>query len=367
MPGLVGLVGLVRQNTQPPPVIAFPPETRPFTSDNLYYKLMKLCRYLNLGLVFLVFCLLLGCANNEKSKTHGVNRNDGAKKLNIKLAGSHQNPAFSPSGKSILFTNFKKGYNKEPADLLIFSQKNKKTRKLVADKSANVNLPGSAWNPITNKIVFSSSRGPHDEIYIINYNFAFGSEMRVTKRAEYVAYEPSLSPDGKWVVFESHRLDEEGNGIIMKYKIDGTSLYTALTDENEDCRQPNWSPMGNKILYQKLANNRWDIWVMDKDGANPKKVTNGAGDKTDASFSPDGKRILYSSDESNLEYANLFIIPTSGGKSRRVTKFSGYDGAPSFSPDGKKIAFESYPGDPDGSNGTSLWIISSDRREVKEK
>jgi len=52
-----------------------------------------------------------------------------------------------------------------------------------------------------------------------------------------VAYEPSFSPAGDWIVFESHQLDVEGNGSIVKYKVDGTRPYQSLTDPGDDCRK----------------------------------------------------------------------------------------------------------------------------------
>lgn len=286
------------------------------------------------------------------------NREDGAVRLEVPVNGSLQNPAWSPDGNSILFTMFSSdGYNKEPADLLIIDLNSDAIRTIVSDGSANINLPGSTWNPITKQIVFSSSRDPHDEIYIIPENGGPGNEIRITSRENIVSYEPSLSPDGQWIVFESHAIDVEENGVITKYKMDGTGQYQHLTSPAKDCRQPNWSPAGDKIVFQKFSNDNWGIWVMDLDGTNQKKITMGAGDKTDASFSPDGQWIVYSSDESEIEFANLFIIPASGGDSIRITDYRGYDGAPSWSPDGKMVVFESYPGDPDGKSGTSLWII----------
>jgi TolB protein len=164
-------------------------------------------------------------------------------------------------------------------------------------------------------------------------------------------------PYGAWVVFESHPLDVENNGVITRYKVDGSGEYEALTAASDDARQPNWSPAGDLILYQQFANGQWDIWVMAPDGADKRQVTNGPGDKTDAAFSPDGRFIVYSSDAGRLAFANLFTLPVSGGAPTQLTHYDGYDGAPSWSPDGSWIAFESSPGDPD-EGGTTLWLTA---------
>jgi TolB protein len=286
-----------------------------------------------------------------------VQRDDGARRVEISLDGSLQNPAWSPGSDSLLFTRFRDGYNAEPADLFLIELHSSDLRSLVSDGSGNINLPGSSWNRITETIVFSSSREPHDEIYLIDDNGDTGDEVKVTDRSNLVAYEPSLSPDGQWIVFESHVLDVEDNGILVLYNVDGTMPYQNLTDPGEDCRQPNWSPIGDKILYQKFDGGQWDIWIMNVEGTNHQKITGGSGDKTDASFSPNGQWIVYSSSQSGLEFANLFIIPVLGGNAIQITHYEGYDGAPSWSPDGDQIAFESYAGDPDNSSGTTLWVI----------
>jgi TolB protein len=220
-------------------------------------------------------------------------------------------------------------------------------------------LPGSIWSAATGQIIFSSSRDPHDEVFVIDVDGTLGEEVRITDRENLVAFEPSFSPDAQWIVFESRVLDVEGNGVITKYRLDGSGDYLPLTDPDGDARQPNWSPRGDLIVFQRFANGHWDLWVMDEDGENERQVTSGPGGKTDASFSPDAKWLVYSSDEGDLQYANLFIIPVEGGETTRVTRYDGYDGAPSWSPDGTQIAFESFAGEPDGSPGTSLWIIDA--------
>ncbi len=316
--------------------------------------------------IWLLFALLIQVAavfscGEEEDEEEVVNgkRNDNAVQLQIAMQGSLQNPAWSPDGDAILFTRFRTAYNEEPADLFIMNLSSGEPHELVSDGSGNVNLPGSAWNAQLEGIVFSSSRDPHDEIYFIDDSGTTGDEVQITDREDYMAYEPSVSPDGQRIVFESHVVDQEDNGVITVFRIDGTGDYMVLTNPNDDCRQPNWSPAGNKILYQRFDGSQWNIWTVNTDGSGALQITSGQGDKTDASFSPDGAWIVYSSDEGELDYANIFIIPSGGGSSRRVTNWGGYDGAPSWSPDGSKIIFESYPGDPDDSKGTAIWMIDA--------
>lgn len=301
----------------------------------------------------MIFLFITGCDDKDGS----VDRDDSAQCVEISQDGSLQNPAWSPDSDSLVFTRFRNGYNEEPADLFIISLDNNSEHTLVSDGSGNVNLPGSVWNAAIHKILFSSSRDPHDEIYMIDDEGNPGAEEQVTDRTELVAYEPSFSPDGAWIVFESHELDVEDNGIITKFQRGVPGSYVELTGESDDCRQPNWSPAGDLILYQKYESGQWDIWTMEPDGNNKTKVTDGPGDKTDASFSPDGQWIVYSSEQGELEFSNIYLIPVSGGSPVRVTYYEGYDGAPSWSPDNTTIAFESYPGDPDDSSGTTIWII----------
>jgi TolB protein len=267
-------------------------------------------------------------------------RPDGAEQLPIKLDGSLQNAAWSPNGAQIVFTRFRRGYNRAPADILIFDLQSRALTTLIDDGHGNVSQPGSTWNARTGRIVFSSTRTDHDQIFSKASQGRADTLRQLTSSDTHMAYEPSFAPDGQSIVFESHRVNEEGNGQLRLLKV-GAAEAEELTDRDEDCRQPNWSPAGDLIVYQKKDDDQWDLWLYEIRSKQHRRLTQGDGDKTDATFSPDGRWVLYSADNSNLKHAALFAISVDGKRNFQVTNGGVYDGAASWSPDGKTIVFES--------------------------
>lgn len=274
--------------------------------------------------------------------------------LPIHAIGSLQNPAWSPDGTKIVFTRFRKGYNDGPADVMIFEISTSTVHAIASDGSDNVSQPGSTWNKTTDQIVFSSDRDGHDEVWAIP---ASGNvhARKVTARSGLMAYEPSWSPDGKSVVFESHHVDEEGHGRIAIRNPDGA--YEFLTSVTADCRQPNWSPRGDFIVYQSQVGKRWELFTFNTTTKTHKVLTGLlSGDKTDATFSPDGARILYSGTSASGS-DGLMTIAIDGGRPSTVDHGPGYYGAASWSPDGQWIAAETSQDDPDDGPGTKLAIV----------
>ena len=290
-------------------------------------------------------------------------RADGATLLYAPpLPASAQNPAFSPDGTSLLFTRFRYGYNEGPSSLLRLTLRDGVVTTLVEGVDAdNVNLPGSSWNAASGQIVFSSDREETEEIWIVPA--AGGSPRRVTRhRAPPYYGEPSFAPDGAWIVFEAGTSrDESRRGSIWKIRPDGRELtrLTAGPDAGTDDRQPNWSPDGSRILFQRRepGMSGWRIFTIAPDGSALEQVTEGPFD-TDASWSPDSRWIAYSSRHGTIPLPNIFAVPSRGGTPVRVT-FSdeNEDGAPTWAPDGRSLAFESHF-DADADSPSSIWRIS---------
>ena len=82
-----------------------------------------------------------------------------------------------------------------------------------------------------------------------------------------------------------------------------------------------------------------DLWVANKDGSNPKRLTIDKGVEGSPVFSPDGKTITFSASYDGNN--DVFIIPSSGGIPKRLTFHPGPDLVRDFTPDGKSVLFGS--------------------------
>ena len=82
-----------------------------------------------------------------------------------------------------------------------------------------------------------------------------------------------------------------------------------------------------------------ELFVMNADGTNQHQITSTSAANFCPYFTPDGKKIIYSSnagDPRGREF-DLYLIPKNGGEAERITTAPGFDGFPMFSPDGQWI------------------------------
>jgi len=85
-----------------------------------------------------------------------------------------------------------------------------------------------------------------------------------------------------------------------------------------------------------------DIWLVDADGSNPRRLTVNIGRDFSPRFSPDGKWIAFTSNRTGNN--DVFVMPSSGGEPKQLTWFSGDDQALGWTPDGSAVVMSSQRG-----------------------
>ncbi len=96
---------------------------------------------------------------------------------------------------------------------------------------------------------------------------------------------------------------------------------------------PDRAKYGNKYIWPLYET--YDIFMADLDGKIVKQLTHAKGYDAEATLSPDGKQMIYTSDKDGD--IDLYIMNLETGAEKRITAALGYDGGAWFSPDGKKI------------------------------
>lgn len=152
-------------------------------------------------------------------------------------------------------------------------------------------------------------------------------------------WEPSWSPDGRYIAFASER---DGNPEIYMMNTDGTN-QRRLTHFDGDDWQAAWSPDSTKIAFARGENGNWDIYVMDvSDGgiqgdASLQRLTDNDTPDSLPAWSPDGTRIVFSSQrDGNRE---IYVMDVNGSNQQRLTDNDVDDYFPRWSPDGQRIVF----------------------------
>jgi TolB protein len=185
-----------------------------------------------------------------------------------------------------------------------------------------------------------------------------GDLRRLTRNDAYDA-EATVSPDGRRVVFTSTR---DGDIDLYTMDVDGGDVrritsrvgYDGGAFFSPDGRRIVWRAMYpetaadtadyRQLLAERMVRpSRLELWVADADGGNPRQVTRLGAANFAPFFHPDGRRIVFASNQPDPRNRNfdLYLIGDDGSGLEQVTTSTEFDGFPMFSPDGKRLVFAS--------------------------
>ena len=182
--------------------------------------------------------------------------------------------------------------------------------------------------------------------------------VNLTNSSGYDA-EDAFSPDGQQIVFCSLRAafplenlspeqraryekDPSWFGDIYIMNADGSNVRR-LTDAPGYDGGPFFSPDNERIVWRHFEENSAiaDVWTMKTDGSDKRRITDFKSMSWAPFYHPSGKYIIFTSNKFGFENFELFIVDVDGEREPvRVTFTPGFDGLPVFSPDGRKALLD---------------------------
>ena len=200
---------------------------------------------------------------------------------------------------------------------------------------------------------------PEFDIYTANVD---GSDVKPLVVGPGYDAEATVSPQGDRIVFTSTR---DGDPELYAINIDGSGLKRLTTTKGYD-GGAFFSPDGKRIVYRanhpegadELAKHeelvqehlvrptRLELFVMNADGSAQTQITHNGKANFAPFFHPDGKRIIFSSNQADPKGRDfdLFLIDDDGSNQQQVTFNPSFDGFPMFTRDGKHLVFASNRG-----------------------
>jgi len=298
--------------------------------------------------------------------------------------GTHAEAYFSPDGKKLVLMAQRDG---DKADQIY--ELNIATKELTRVSTGKGRTTCAYYLP-DGRIIYSSTHHKADEpptppdhskgyvwglyrTYDLFVRGTDGSLKQLTDSDGYDA-ETTVSPDGKRIIFTSHR---DGGIGLYTMNVDGSDLRK-VNHRRGYAGGAFFSPDGQWIVYraaypktdaekaefERLLSERLlrpgnlEIYIARPDGSEERQLTDNGASNWAPSFHPDGKTIVFASNVHAPRGGkfSIYAVNVDGSGLRRVTDYEGFDGFPCFSPDGTKLVFISNRNGKDPRRDLNVFI-----------
>ncbi len=262
-------------------------------------------------------------------------------------------PAISPDSNALVFSRI------DPTrrcDLWLLSLSKDltplgKPERLTSDNPINRN---PAWTPGGREIVYTSGTNwDFDRGLFMLQPSRAAKPVRLAVAGEHVGH-PAISSQGNRLAYEVGRADSN----IWRVEIPGSGAKPTeavrFISSTRDETEPRFSPDGKKIAFTSSRSGSPEIWVCNSDGSQAFPLTSFGGSQTNRPrWAPDGRRIVFYSDARGNR--DIYVIRAEGGGLSQLTKNPSIDTNPDWSADGKWIYFQS-----NRTGNKQVWKLSVD-------
>jgi TolB protein len=234
-------------------------------------------------------------------------------------------PAFSPHGDAIAWASAQK--------LFVSAVDGSAARAVTDGKDSGDGEP--AWSPDGRQLVFVRGHaGERRDLYVIDFDAGGAARLVLAGKDAAPGHvgAPAWSPDGAWIVFSADRSEGEGTGL-WRVAPDGTGLQR-LTRPGRSAawvrdERAAFAPDGKTVVFASNRDARseddaadLDLYALDLASGKVTRLTHDPGIADDPTYSPDGKRIYFTSTrDAHKEYeVELYAMPAGGGQQLRLTR-----------------------------------------------
>jgi Tol biopolymer transport system component len=201
------------------------------------------------------------------------------------------------------------------------------------------------WNPSGTQVAFSSLQGGFRAICVVD---ADGGSRKTVTKSRGQDIEPRWSPDGKWIAFVRVPVWNRGMLLYATSSIWAVDLRSGTEYElvpanalNDDLA---WGPDSKKIVFASSTNCSGDalrLYVVDIAERQVTALPDAGGRAKGPVWSPQGDRIAFSCGEDG-GVQDVYVVNPDGTNLRRVTTDRKYGGGVSWFPDGRRLVYGGF-------------------------